>query len=72
MYTFGCKCLSVRIGYAKRRLVAAGSLIRTIMNLDTTGAHAVWLGAARAAGPHELHLLEEVIAPRPTADGAYD
>ena len=31
-----------------------------------------WPGAARAAGLHELHLLEEVIAPLPTADGAYD
>ena len=28
--------------------------------------------AGRAAGPHELHLFEEVIAPQPTADGAYD
>ena len=28
--------------------------------------------ADRAAGPLELPLLEEVIAPRPTADGAYD
>ena len=25
--------------------------------------------AGRAAGPHELHLFEEVIAPQPTADG---
>ena len=38
----------------------------------TTCAQAGGLGAARAAGPHELHLLEEVVAPWPTADGVYD
>ena len=56
-------CLTVRplLSYHMRRLANPDNLDTTLRPRQIDGR-----------GPHELHLLEEVIAPRPTADGAYD
>ena len=57
------------LSYHMRRLANPDNLVTPS---HTTWAQAGWLGAARSAGLHELHLLEEVIAQLPMADEAYN